>query len=111
MATLMLVTLLWWQIQDVGDRIPMMATFLIILVIFSRIKSVTNILNGLPTSQSSHQHISSPTPVTNIDVASSETSYSVYHPVMCLKSFVLIIAYCFFLIVISEWDSQKYKDG
>ena len=38
------------------------------LVIFKYIKTVTNILNRSPTSQSCHQHIWSPTFVTNIDV-------------------------------------------
>ena len=38
------------------------------LVIFKCIKTVTNILNRSPTSQSCHQHIWSSTFVTNIDV-------------------------------------------
>ena len=47
----------------------MLAIFGIMLVIFECIKSVTKIQNRSPTPQSCHQHISAPTPVTNIDVS------------------------------------------
>ena len=39
----MLVTLWRRKIKDVGDKIIMLATFVIILVILKRIKSVSNI--------------------------------------------------------------------
>ena len=46
----MLVTLWWWPIWDVGARITILVTFSVISVIFECIKSVTNILNRSPTS-------------------------------------------------------------
>ena len=62
----MLLSLWWWPISDVGDRIIMLATFFVMLVIFSMYKighqhfeSVTNILNWSPThlvSKIRHQH-------------------------------------------------------
>ena len=58
----MLVTFGWWLISDVSDRI-------IILV--------TNILNRSPTSQTCHQHIWSPTSVTNIDLIVGNPNFSV----------------------------------
>jgi len=67
-VTVMLVTLWWWLISDVGGRIIMLATFFVMLVIFQCIKSVTNILNRSPRSQTCHQQIWSPTSVTNIHV-------------------------------------------
>ena len=66
----MLVTLWWWLIRDVGGRIIMLATFFLLCWRFSQcIKSVTNVLNRSPTSQTCHQHKLSPTSGTNIDVA------------------------------------------
>ena len=44
-----LVILWWWSIQDVADRIIMLATFSGMLVFFQCTKSVTNILNLSPT--------------------------------------------------------------
>ena len=72
----MLVTLWWWLIWDVGGRIIMLATFCVMLVIFSMYEIgmyETNILNRSPTSQTCHQHILSPTSVTNIDVTIQPT--------------------------------------
>ena len=60
-----LVTLWWWLISDVGGRIIMLATFPLCWW-FSR--SITSILNRSPNSQTCHQHIWSPTYLTNIDV-------------------------------------------
>ena len=70
----MLVTSLCWWLYD-GDWFKMLVTESLCWWLFSLcwwfslcIKSVTNILNRSPTSQSCHQHIWSPTSVTNIDV-------------------------------------------
>ena len=55
----MLMILWWWPIQDVGDRIIMLATFFVILAIFQCIKSVINILNLSSTHfvyKIRHQH-------------------------------------------------------
>jgi len=52
----MLVTLWWWLILDLGGRIIILAT-----------SSVTDFFR-LPKSQTCQQHIWSPTSVTNIDV-------------------------------------------
>ena len=58
--TVMLMTSLCWWLYD-GDWFQIFR--------FSQcIKSVTNIMNRSPTSQTCHQHIWSPTSVTNIDV-------------------------------------------
>ena len=46
----------------VGGRIIMLATF------FRYVGDFLNVLNRSPTSQTCHQHIWSPTSVTNIDV-------------------------------------------
>ena len=46
----MLVTLWWWPIWDVGDRI-------IMLVIFSLCWCFSNVLNRSPTSWIGHQHL------------------------------------------------------
>ena len=45
----------WWQNHYAGD-------------FFRYIDNFLNVLNRLPTSQTCHQHIWSPTSVTNIDV-------------------------------------------
>ena len=63
----MLVTLWWWLITDVDDKIIMLVTFFVMLVIFS-MYLIANILNRSPTSQTCHQHILSPTSVINIDI-------------------------------------------
>ena len=59
----MLVTFLWWHLEDVGDFIDNGP------LCWWLIYSVTNFWNRSPIFQSCHQHISSPTSVTNIDVA------------------------------------------
>ena len=72
-VTVMLVTSLCWWLYD-GDRFEMLVA--------ECIKSVTNILNRSPTSQTCHQLIWSPTSVTNIDVTvemkSEVTNHSVF---------------------------------
>ena len=80
----MLMTLWWWLISDVGGRIIMLATFFVMSVTFfvmsvfsQRIKSVTNILNRSLTSKTCHQHICSPTSVTNIVVTIRSTRFFV----------------------------------
>ena len=45
----------WWQNNYVGD-------------FFRYVDDILNVLNRSPTSQTCHQHIWSPTSVTNIDV-------------------------------------------
>ena len=47
--------------------------FFVMLVLSQGFKSVTNILNRSPTSQTCHQHIWSPTSDTNIDLTDSES--------------------------------------
>ena len=65
----MLVTLWWWLISDLGGRIIMLATFFVKLRKLTLcVKSVTNIVIRSPTSQTCNQQIWSPTSVTNIDV-------------------------------------------
>ena len=95
----MLVTLRWWLISDVGGRIIMLATFFVMLVAeslcwrlfslcwwFSQcILSVTDILNGSPTSQTCHQHIWSPTSVTNIDITCAQ--YAKKRPIFGTNNF------------------------
>ena len=59
--------------SDVGDRFEMLVAESLCWRFSQYIKSVTNILNPSPTSQTlgtntRHQHIWSPTSVTNIDV-------------------------------------------
>ena len=77
----MLMTLLWWQIEDVGDRIIMLTTFYIISVIW--IKSVTKIFHRSLVSQRCQQYILSPTTVDNIEVADKIKKFrSLEH--MCL---------------------------
>ena len=51
----------WWQNHNIGDFFRYVGEFL-------------NVLNRSPTSQTCHQHIWSPTSVTNIDV----TLYEIY---------------------------------
>ena len=78
----MLVALWWWLILDFGDRIIRLATFFVMLVSSLSIKSVTNILNRSSTSQTFHQHIWSPTSVTNIDIIIY--IYAFQYSVICL---------------------------
>ena len=73
-VTVMLVISLCWWLYD-GDWFEMLVAESLCWRLFSLcwwfsqcIKSVTNILNRSPTSQTCHQHIWSPTSVTNIDV-------------------------------------------
>ena len=55
----------WWQNNYVGDFFRYVGDFL-------------NVLNRSPTSQTCHQHIWSPTSVTNIDITTKEfEEYSV----------------------------------
>ena len=54
-ATVMFVTLKWWQIKDVGDRIKIFVTIFNIGD-FWRIKSINNISDQSQTSNSCHQH-------------------------------------------------------
>ena len=63
----MLVTSLCWWLYD-GDWFQMLVAESLCWWFFQCIKSVTNILNRSQTSQTCHQHIWSPTSVTNIDV-------------------------------------------
>ena len=75
----LLVTLSWRQILDFGDRIVMLATFFIMLVIFQCIKSVTDIPRLSPTdfvSKIRHQH-PSPTTVTNLNREKGSLTHSV----------------------------------
>ena len=46
----MLVILWWWPIEDVVNKINMLATFFVMLVIFQSIKSVTYIFNRSSTA-------------------------------------------------------------
>ena len=78
MVTVMLVISLCWWLYD-GDWFQMLVKESLWWRLFSLcwlfsqcIKSVINILNRSPTSQICHQHIWSPTSVTNIDITSSE---------------------------------------
>ena len=65
----MLVTLWWWLIwESLCWRL-----FSLCWWFFLCIKSITNIPNRSPTSQNCHQHIWSPTSVTNIDVTMTMT--------------------------------------
>ena len=73
LVTVMLVTPLFCWLYD-SDRFEMLMAESLCWRLFSLcwrisqcIKSVTNILNRSPTSQTFHQHIWSPTSVTNID--------------------------------------------
>ena len=77
----MLVTTWCWWFYD-SDRFKMLVTESLCWRLFSLcwwfsqcIKSVTNILNWSPTSHTCHQHIWSPTSVTNIDVTNSNCKY------------------------------------
>ena len=74
MVKVMLVTSLCWWLYD-GDWFEMLVAESLCWRLFSLcwwfsqcIKSVINIFNRSPTSQTCHQHIWSPTSVTNIDV-------------------------------------------
>ena len=81
-VTVMLVTSLCWWLYD-GDWFEMLVAESLCWWLFSLcwwfsqcIKSVTNILNRSPTSQTCHQHIWSPTSVTNIDVTDNSLDRS-----------------------------------
>ena len=65
--TVMLVTSLCWWLYK-GDWFQMFVAKSLSWRFSQCIKSVTIILNWSPTSQTCHQHIWSPTSVTNIDV-------------------------------------------
>ena len=56
----------WWH-RYFGGTIIMLATFFVMLVIHQCTKSIANILNRWPTSQTCHQHTWSRTSVTNIN--------------------------------------------
>ena len=80
LVTVMLVTsLCWWlydgdwilMLQDDGEESLCWRLFPLCWWFPQCIKSVTNILNRSSTSQTCQQHIWSPTPFTNIDVARS----------------------------------------
>ena len=69
----MLVTLSWWQFLDVGDRVSILVTsfgcWCPALMMKDRGCWWQKRPKQSPTSKSCRQHISSPTSVTNIDVA------------------------------------------
>ena len=67
MVTVMLVTSLCWWLYD-GDWYQILVAESLCWWFSRCIKSVINILNRSPTSQTCHQNIWSPTSVTNIDV-------------------------------------------
>ena len=71
-VTVMLVTSLCWWLYD-GDRFEMLVTESLCWWFSQCFKSVTNILDRSPISQTCHQHIWSPTSVTNIDVTHGST--------------------------------------
>ena len=62
----MLVTL--WIINYDGDWFHMLVAESLCWRLFCYVGDFLNVLNGSPTSQTCHQHIWSPTSVTNIDV-------------------------------------------
>ena len=66
----MLMTLSWWQFLDVSDRIRILVTIFGCRCPKLMLKDTET--KPSPTSQSCHQHILSPTSVTNIDVAVRE---------------------------------------
>jgi len=70
----MLVTLWWWLISDVGGRIIVLGHTLF-GDFFRYVGDFINVLNRSPTSQTCHQHIWSPTSVTNIDVTVKYCSF------------------------------------
>jgi len=87
-VTVMLVTSLCWWLYD-GYWFQMLVAESLCWWLFSLgwwflqfIKSVTNILNRSPTSHTCHQHIRSPTSVTNIDV----TFKTCYPPVHAFRT-------------------------
>ena len=67
--TLMLMTTLCWWFYD-GDRFKMLVTDSLCRRLFRNENDCYNILNWLTTSGTCHQHILSPTSVTDIDVTS-----------------------------------------
>ena len=60
----MLVTSLCWLLYD-GDGFEMLANF-------HYVGDFLNVLNRSPTSQTCHQHVWSPTSVTNIDLTATD---------------------------------------
>ena len=102
-VTVMLATSLCWCLYD-GDWFQMLVAKSLCWRLFSLcwrfslcIKSVTNILNRLPTFQTCHQHIWSPTSVTNIDVTNSA-----FHTIevfgakfICYNAIVKCVVFCF----------------
>ena len=106
MVTLMLVTSLCWWLYG-GDSFEMLVTeslcwrlFLLCWWFSQYIKSVTNILNRSPTSQTCHKHIWSPTSVTNIDVT---LMMSPTHPMSFLSSLTNLSYYIF-----TNWSHYWY---
>ena len=98
-VTVILVTSLCWWLYD-GDWFKMLVAESLCWWLFSLcwwfsqcIKSVTNILNRSPSSQTCHQYIWSPTSVTNIDVTC--LSQTVWHSAFTFIqwTFVLITKY------------------
>ena len=76
----MLVTLWWWLISDVGCKIIMFAIF------FRYVDDFLNVLNWSPTFWIGHQHLKlvtktfqtcHPTSVTNIDVTCATSNFSI----------------------------------
>ena len=76
----MLMTLSWWQFLDVSDRISILVTssgcWCPKLMLKDRGCWWQKWPKPSPTSQTSHQHIRSPTSVTNIDVTIIKLSIS-----------------------------------
>ena len=73
MATVMLMTTLCWWFYD-GDRFKNSVTEFICWRLFYA-GDFFNVLNRSPTSETCHQHISSPTSATNIDVTVEIKTY------------------------------------
>ena len=69
----MLLTYSWWQFKSVGDRITILVTsfrhWCPTPMLWDKGCWWLKWLKPAPTSSNCHQHISSPTSVTNIDVA------------------------------------------
>jgi len=94
---MMVTDLRWWQNHYVDD-------FFSLCWWFSQcIKSVTNILNRSPTSQTCRQHIWSPTSVTNIDV-----TFRVHLYIDCMIFLIIEVGYFlsgqFLPEVSQDWD-------
>ena len=69
-VTVMSVTSLCWWLYD-GDWFEMLVAEWLCWRLFRYVSDFLNVLNRSPTSQTCHQHIWSPTSVTNIDVTES----------------------------------------